>query len=84
MQKNPIMNEVVFTQEELVIARRDKEIVIHAPYFNAKLEAVDRVIRYRNSHRTSLVVEENGKPVCGMSGKAATERLKQFLLTNIF
>jgi len=77
------MSEVIFTESELLISRRDKAIPIHAPYFNTKLEPVDRVIRFRNGERATLVVEENGKPVCGMSGPMAQEKLKQFLLTNI-
>lgn len=77
------MSEVFFTETELVVSRRDREIVIHAPYFNTKLEPVKRVIRFRNSERASLVVEEDGKPVCGMSGQMAKDKLKRFLLTNI-
>ena len=78
------MSEIIFTEEGIEISRRDKEVLIHAPYFNKDLEAVKRVIRFRSGERASLVVEENGKPVCGMSGQIAKDKLKQFLLNNIF
>ncbi len=77
------MSEIIFTEEGIEISRRDKEVLIHAPYFNDRLDAVKRVIRYRGGLRPTLMVEENGKPVCGMSGQIAKDKLKDFLLTNI-
>lgn len=77
------MNRVTITDSELIIERAEKEIVVNAPYFNNRLERVDRVIRYKGGDSPELVIEEGGRRVCGIFGPLAQERFRKLLMINI-
>lgn len=73
------MSKVTLDKDELVIDKTSRRITITAPYFNEKLERVDRIIYYYNGDRPRLVVEDNGKPVFGLTGPMALKKIKELL-----